>query len=824
MTKRIRINRPTGTFERAITWVVVSAALFLILTVGAYVLLQFIQQSENATRVPMFNLITGLGILAVGLIVIVAVYSVRKRLLQEQMPGTMMSWLKSHIYLALLAFALVFVHGSLAVFDAEISSGKVAVIVFILVVLSGVAWRIVYTVIPPAVSNTVGNLSVRDTRTKSQIVQVEMDKTLAGKSTEFRRAAADGIRTGKWKRVEANLQLPPHEQAEWNRFKHLAERARRYRRRERLQRLYAAFMQGWKWLHIPMAVVFAATILFHVKDVLNPVTSIEDHETFGLPPAQMCERCHQDIVQEWKLSMHSIAQTGPVVVAQTRMALEKHPEFGLVCNNCHAPIGTSLTKYPTLPLDEENLLRSQPNGAIIDDGITCIVCHTLPEAPTERRGMFDDFPVTRGTAFFADMFGPPLGDSPAIPNTWHNSGVGFMTDNLSSSRLCGACHNVQVDINGDGEVSIFPSSDDNLQDSDGDNQLDENELDIDDDGRLRDLVLQTTFDEWEDYVAVQQARGQPALGCVDCHMPRQQPSPLVTPKSGIPFFPNIERERQSHTFIGVDYDLTPGRYTPEELELVLHERETLLQSAATLSIDSTQVVDGRLTVSVTIRNNLVGHSLPTGFAFARQMWLEVSAKTQDGTPVCLTDVDVNGTIIGAQCASGVIDSPQSDLLTCDPVALSQVGIRPSKNNEVIVLHPDSVAPLDNCDPWLVNFQKVLTKKSLTNFIEVPYQSPTADIVKIRVRVSDDQAMDPLNSTLLVNGKLRDSATFDYVFDVSELSGDEVLITVVLHFRHLPPYFLRELNGYYPNGLTADDLLANMTVVDMAKTSAQVVIP
>jgi hypothetical protein len=381
-----------------------------------------------------------------------------------------------------------------------------------------------------------------------------------------------------------------------------------------------------------------------------------------------------------------------------------------------------------------------------------------------------------------------------------------------------------VDINGDGEVSIFPGSDGNLVDSDGDNQLDENELDIDEQGRLGDLVLQTTFDEWEDYVTVQQARGQSAFGCVDCHMPSLQNSPVVTPQSGLPFFPNLDRERQSHSFVGVDYDLTPGRYTPEELETVLHERASLLQSAATLSIESNQTSEGKLTTSITIRNNLVGHSLPTGFAFARQMWLEVSARTRDGKPVCLMDVDANGNLIGAECASGVIESPQSDLLTCDPTALSKLGVKTNKNDESVVLHPDSVAPLDNCDPWLVNFQKILTRKSLTFFIEAPYQSPVADIVKVRVRVSDGQAMDALNSTLLVNGAVRDSATFDYVFDVSGLSGEEVIVTAVLHFRHLPPYFLQELEDYYPNGVTAADLLANMTVVDMAQTSARTIIP
>jgi hypothetical protein len=759
------------------------------------------------------------------LVGIVTFYSVRKRWLQEKMPGTMMAWLKSHIYLAFLALGLILVHGFLAIFNSETSSGQITLGVFALLILSGVAWRIVYVAVPPLVSKNIGNLAVQDTRSKLQIVQIEMDKLLAGKSADFRRGAAEGVKSQGWKSIEAGIKLTTEEEADWGRLKKMVERIQRYRRRERLQSAYAAFMQGWKWLHIPLVIIFVGLIAFHIFDVFKPDNYFETNETTGLPSAEQCGRCHQEIVEEWELSMHSEAQTGPVVVAQTRMALEKNPGFGRACNNCHAPIGTMLTKFESLPLDEENIFRAQENGAIIDDGVTCIVCHTLADAPTERRGMFDNFPVVAGGLnFFADMFGPPLGDASPLPNTWHNSKTGFMTDSVAASQLCGACHNVKVDINGDGDVTAFPISEGSLRDSDADNQLDENELDLDVNDVLQDLVLQTTFDEWEDYVAVQRASGGQVFGCVDCHMPRQQDGPIVTPRTGIPFFPAPDRERHSHSFIGVDYDLTPGRFTPEQFELIQTNRTALLQSAASLSIVSNRTEADRLTASVTVRNNLHGHNLPTGFAFARQMWLEVSAQTADGTPVCLTDVDVNGTIIVAQCASGVVATPQSELKTCDPLKVANAGGKPSKNNELLILNSASVAPLENCDPWLANFQKVLTRAFGELFIEEAYQSPQADIVKTRVRVSDGQAMDALNTTRLVNGEVHDTATFDYIFDVTNLAGKEITVTAVLRFRHLPPYFLRALEEYYPAGITAEDLLANLTIVDMARTATKVFVP
>lgn len=825
MTKRIHLKRQYRLSERALIWVVISSVLLCVFALGSYGLIEFIRQLLETSRVPMFTLIAGLGVTVVLLAAFVSFYSVRKRLLQERMPGTMMSWLKSHVYIGLLAFALAIVHAFLAITRSELTNGVLALLVFLLLVLSGIAWRIVYVAFPPIVAGSVGNLAVKDTRTKSQIVQIEIDKLVAGKSADFRRGAMEGAKRSNWQRIEAGLKLPNNESEDWNILKKLVDRIKRYSRRERLQKVYAAFMQGWKWLHIPIALVLLGVVTLHVLEVFGVGVPVDHNELIGSAPSTACARCHQEIVQEWNLSMHSHAQTGPVVVAQTALALKDHPLFERACNNCHAPIGTSFTKEKTLPLDADNYFRSQSNGAVMDEGVTCTVCHTLANAPEERRGMFDNFPVAQGDArSFADMFGPSLGESSPLPNAWHESQTGFMTDSVSSSHLCGSCHNVKVDMDGDGEVSAFIGSEGGLSDADGDNQLDENELDVDENGVLQDLVLQTTYDEWEDYVAVQNVQGQDALGCVDCHMPRIADAPILTPKSGIPYFLAQNRERQSHTFVGVDYDLSPNRYTPEEFERVQKERIALLQSAAKLTIDLAQNEEGNLVASVTVRNNLVGHSMPTGFAFARQMWLEVSARTTEGEPVCLTDLDIDGTIIGAQCASGVIPSPKADLLTCNPLLLEKIGIKPSKNGETVVLDPASVAPLEDCDPWLANFQKILTLPNGNVFFEVPFQTPAADIVKIRVRPSDGQAMDAINSTTLVNGQVRDSATFDYVFNAAELSGEQIVVSAVLHFRHLPPYFLRALDDYYPEGITSDILLQNMTVIDMAQATSNITLP
>jgi hypothetical protein len=825
--KPTRLKRPMTRFERTWLWLLFAALALIGSIAGTMSAFRWISALANS-RGSMFALIIGLGIIIVVLIGITFFYSLRKRMFQEQASGSMMAWLHSHVYIGLLSVAVALLHVWVPSFSAGWSTGKVTLIVLALLVISGVAWRIVYAIVPPRVANEVGNLSTADTQDKVQLVRIEVDKVLAGKSAEFRQSAhsrLNGLSFGD----ESEKTLRLEEIADWKRFSRLADRLERYARREVRQKAYARFLQGWKRLHLPLAAILVTLIGVHIWDALRLKNVLAGEELRGLPPATACASCHSEIADQWQLSMHAQAQTGPIIIAQTNLALERSPAFGRACNNCHSPIGTALTDASTLPLDEKNVLRSLPNGAVVDDGITCTVCHTLPEAPAEGRGTFDDFPVAQGGANqFANMFGPSLGDSSALPNPRHNTAIGFMTDSVSASQVCGACHNVKVDIDGDSLLTAFPGSDGNGLDTDNDGQLDENELEFAENGAtLQDLVLQTTFDEWQDYVAAQRSNGRTPLGCVDCHMPVQAPGPIVDSAPGSFLGAAPARPGHSHTFVGVDYNLTPGFYEqpgfpPDARQLILAERETFLQSAATLTIITSEPADDELSVIVTVESNFAGHGLPTGFAFVRQMWLEISAQTASGRQVCLANVEVNGQIIKANCTSGSLNSPQDDLETCDPLELADLGLKASKNDERVQLDPAAVAPLSSCDPWLANFQKILTDGDLDGdalFTEVPYQSLLADIVKTRVRVSDQQAMDALNPTLIVNDEPKGSATFEYVFNVSELQDEDVIVTASLHFRHLPPYFIRALDGRYPDALTADDLLQNLTIVNMATTNS-----
>jgi len=596
-------------------------------------------------------------------------------------------------------------------------------------------------------------------------VQVELDKLSAGRSEAFQRAVAD-LLTARRPQVVLDAEigaLRGDDAAVWDEVKTLAGRRDRYMRREAGQRRYAALLQRWKFVHLPLAAVLFGLIVVHVLDVFGVVRFGQSSSTQGFVSAIQCGACHTQIADEWRRSMLAHSQLSPIDIAQMALALKKVPNFGGFCIDCHAPIGSQVVPGDALPL-----AAGPDHAAVIDEGISCTACHMVHSVPPPGRGAFPDFPIEHATSTSdGTVEGPPLSDPPPLPVPDHNVSDRLMGDEIAASQLCGACHVVQKDLNGDGKIDA-----------------------------KNDLVLQTTFDEWtKDLGQV----GPRAGSCISCHMPPRTGGLVQFPPLGVN--PPV-RQVDSHTFVGVDYDLAPNAYSDGALQQVLADRAELLRKAATLKI-ATKVSGTRLTATVTLSNVGGGHDLPTGFAFVRQLWLAVSATTGSGKPVCLAP-DPHG--IASPCASGVIPSAQADLLPCDP---QQVALG---NKNVVLTAP---APLDNCDPWLVNYQKILIDGDpggTGTFHEVAYQSLLPGIVKIGIRVADQQQMTPITA-----GK---SAKFKYVFDVSGLRAQKVTVDAALRFRHLPPYFIRELGPYYPKGVSVGQLLGGLVVVDMTEATSE----
>jgi hypothetical protein len=305
-----------------------------------------------------------------------------------------------------------------------------------------------------------------------------------------------------------------------------------------------------------------------------------------------------------------------------------------------------------------------------------------------------------------------------------------------------------------------------------------------------------------------------------------------------------DRNVQSHTFFGVDYDLTPGHpgLSDTEYQKTLDDTAGLLKTAASMNVDTKTIsINGQnqLQADVNVADIGDGHELPTGFAFVRQMWVEIKAEgvEPNGTtvPVCLVSFKKGLT---SPCSSGDVGAT-ANLPYCEPGDVAKLGLFKSVSDAQIVLAPGASQPIGKCDPWLASWQKILTdgpapKKGQIRHEEA-YQTALPDIVRTRHRIADDLPMAPMGPPgfkglkdpknpgkfLVLPGKF---APIPYVFLLQDANGKrlpkgtKVTVTSTLRFRHIPPYFIQNLAGFYSGNLKPADLIANLRIVDM--TSAQ----
>lgn len=821
----------------------------VILTLGGL----FLLQSARASATTTLLFIVFLGIVTLLLfggpgIAFVA----RKRIpyLKKRLPGGTLTWVRAHLYLPILALVAGWMHASSAPFRSTLSSGKVLLALGVVISAAGVARHHLIGITKAAIN-----------------ADAQISKIAAAQTRQFRQLVID---YKQLRRPLADIMsdasaLPPAQQEAWakvvdtqTKINRDFPRGGRQSRNIRMQKLLRA-------VHAPLTIALFLTLGFHVVDVLGVTDSVLAGDKENIASVSDCAGCHSEIVDDWSRSSMAHAQTGTIMEAQLPVTLARNEELAQqlgpaqqelfdssaqVCVNCHAPVGAEFVEDPTavLPLNEASDAKPAAvtggGSAINKDGVSCTVCHTQSIALGELAGS-GPLNIQSGTRDdYGTVFGPLFDDPNPLPVRVHDVGLtdedGFWNDPIATSIACGACHNVKLDIDGDG-LSSFDQDDEG--DDDGDGILNGNELD-NEDGTLDDLVLQTTFDEWQDYVASYDdtigADGSTdvnaPLGCIDCHMPSnidQAEEPVVDAAPGL--LPTPDRPHRSHSFIGVDYDLDPAAYEAlglpaSTINSILAERAALLQSAVTLETQNPQPTSGGNTqvANVVVSNNLLGHVFPTGFAFARQFWLEVSAVDQAGNEVCLVN-PFEQVGIPSPCSSGQIADRTDVLPQCDPVATAAaLGLDrfAVPNGDIDFAEP--VAP-GKCDPWLANFQKILSDGDPDGdgiFREVAYQSFLADIVRNRLRMIDNLSMAQLQSTRLIadaTGALQraDQVVIPYEFEAP--AGATLTVTATMHFRHLPPEFIRSLaneqeslDNVTPSARINDpqELVDNLVVTDI----------
>jgi hypothetical protein len=716
-----------------------------------------------------------LGLGSVLLSFLTFVYAFRKRGLQEHLPfgrSTLATWLWSHVYLGLLALVLALAHAGYGALTSQFSTGKALLLLLALLVGSGVLWRLIYAVVPAAAAKSVGNYSAAASRARAEACAVEIEKIAAGSSARFRELKAWVMpRTpSPAELAQALASLPPEEQAAFSELATLAATRLEAVSRERRQESYVRWLQGLRVLHVPLGLLFVLLIPLHVIVAYDLPARFLDPRMVGgsalggFEPSTSCAGCHQDIYDAWKHSMHAHAMTSPLMIAQTNQVAQRvlhalpGPDPKEACVACHGPIGTMLTEGNTLPLPAGKL----SDRALLDDGVGCAVCHQWQGTSHTGGAALTRFQagLEPGRTFYG-----PYGD--AVGNAFHRSEKGALFSH--PEELCRNCHSVELDMNDDGRFD-----------------------------RGTDLVLQTLYEEWEVYAKAGGA------SCVDCHMPRVRGGKRAASGAAIPFEQDQDappRILRDHSFVAVDYPLDD----PSARQALDRHRVPLLRSAATLSVpnESVKKTANDVSFAVTVANTGTGHYLPGGFAFVRQMWLEV------------TVADAAGKLLAS---SGKLQKLEDDL--CD---------------STIVDDPENpMRPLlvgcTSADAALVNFQQMLVDK-----IEVARDASGAVLTGLRGErllarsagsreaVLQELKGGPVPRARKATGKPvpplppGEAATFPYRLAVPDGSAPARL-EVRLLFRVASPYFLRALGREQPPGEKPrlEALIPELVVTEMGK--------
>ena len=762
------LARPVKAFEKASTLLILCSAIIVVLFViiaffalGPLVKVDDLRFGPNLRGYTFGGLLMGVGSLLC--FVLAGWYSARKR--RNVTGSSMMTWLWAHVWLGLLSLFAAVLHAGSGLMSLSFSSGKILFFILFVIVFTGVLWRLAYSRIPKEAAAKVLNYSEAGALDRAEQLALEISKLTAGKSEALARMK-DVLLERAMAPQEIQgyaAQIPPAEQPLIEELLQLAASRQRALARPPMQKRFTERLQSWRKWHVPITVLFFLLLVVHLLGAADihrkvlPVGVAMDGPFAAFRPSSDCRECHTQIYDAWADSMHAHALTSPLTIVQNNLDM-KHglgtlpdPEPRRMCINCHGPAVAAMSTSDTLPLTGERQ----------KEGVECVSCHQLTEPVTPGGGGLATVynpKLKRGDIYFSRLDGP-------VGNAYHRSQRNDMFD--TPEKLCATCHMVNLDKNHDGKIV-----------------------------KGVDLVLQTTIDEYGEY---RQKGGKQT--CVDCHMPQLPGVVDVANGASAPFtedYPPPARPVHDHSFVGVDYPLDEvAKRDPQKAK-----RQAMLKSAASLTVESQQVVGNELVLKLAV-TNLTGHNLPTGFAFARQMWVELEV-TDNGAPIF---------------DSGVLKHPTDDL--CDNGTFGDLK-NPLRG---------FVVGCAEVDKQLVNFQLKLVDQIATKtdtsgrqtldelgqpiLIESPsakgetyLQEPGAGGVA-RTRPSDNTGLGPIAPA--------DKRSYTYTIPLEGPKSQAGKFTARLLFRNLPPYWLRGMANEQPKNQTPQlgPLIANVQTVEMA---------
>ena len=358
------------------------------------------------------------------------------------------------------------------------------------------------------------------------------------------------------------------------------------------------------------------------KEVPPSTESANLLEIVLFQPSSSCAACHQGMKDtlgndvsnhtEWQSSIMANAARDPYYLASVRMETQESPQFTEAieekCAICHAPmahLSNDAKGESTLMFGDQGILSSDhPLNNLAVDGVSCSVCHQIPENPA------DDFRHSSDLAINLDLSASERFIYGAFPISEPNVTImkaasgytAVQSEHIRESAVCATCHELYLN---------YIKDDSTLSSAD--------EL----------FYEQTPYSEW----LASDFAGQSS--CQECHMPPAEgaaPISNITPE-------NLYEPFARHTFTGSNVFMLNlyGEFSEElgipgsiaALDQHNARTEDLLQNqTASLAVSALEQQDDTLTFEVGI-DVLTGHKFPTSFP-SRRAWLHVTVSDAQG--------------------------------------------------------------------------------------------------------------------------------------------------------------------------------------------------
>ncbi|WP_457664889.1 multiheme c-type cytochrome [Thiolapillus sp.] len=365
-----------------------------------------------------------------------------------------------------------------------------------------------------------------------------------------------------------------------------------------------------------------------------------------------CADCHNSlidnnsndisIVTDWSTSMMANGTRDPYWRAKVASELHRNPqisgELNDKCSRCHAPMANDsahkLGDNPQIFTEGMSVGFLDPaNSRYFDmamDAVSCTACHQMEDNGKlgTLEGVSGKFTIDDYVADGTDKVNRPAYGQYADPRQAPMQNFVEFTPEFgahtSTSEFCAICHDLKtpfVDANGD-IASTTPES---------------------------EFPEQMAYSEWEhsDF-----ADGKPkASTCQDCHMPKVAGSVKIATR---PFNLNPRPDFAKHTFHGANTVMLDMLNRNKDalgvaatgFERTITDTRSFLQQAAAITINSSVVANGKLSVNLRVSNHS-GHKFPSGYP-SRRAYIHFTVKDSNNTVLFESGhLNNNGSISGA---------------------------------------------------------------------------------------------------------------------------------------------------------------------------------